>query len=150
MWHYRRGPVGRGYNNIPAFSSKSAGIKTTTIHRWTSQYYNERKMRTRLLTVNQIQRIPLVKTLLARLQGPVVQSVVSLTSSLGVISLNILADSIYNILIFFAEKMWVLALQKLLTFLQQKKIQHICVSLNVNFNESLTNDIVSFEQLGPD
>ena len=31
-----------------------------------------------------------------------------------------------------------------------KKFQHICVSLDVNFNESLTNDIVSFEQLGPD
>ena len=37
-------------------------------------------------------------------QGPVVQSVVSLTSSLRVISLTVLADSIYNILIFFAEK----------------------------------------------
>ena len=43
--------------------------------------------------------------------------------------------------------MWV-ALQKLLTFFQQK-FQHICVSLDVNFNDSLTNDIVSFEQLGP-
>ena len=54
-------------------------------------------------------------------------------------------------MIFFAKKMWVaFALQKLLTFFQQKKIQHICVSLNVNFNESLTNDIISFEQLGPD
>ena len=31
-----------------------------------------------------------------------------------------------------------------------KKFQHICISLNVNFNESLTNDVVSFEQLGPD
>ena len=40
-------------------------------------------------------------------QGPVVQSVVSLTSSLRVISLTLLADSIHNILIFFAEKMWV-------------------------------------------
>ena len=30
-----------------------------------------------------------------------------------------------------------------------KKFQHICVPLDVNFNESLTNDIVSFEQLGP-
>ena len=38
-------------------------------------------------------------------QGPVVQSVVNLTSSLRVISLTVLADSIYNILIFFAEKM---------------------------------------------
>ena len=45
-------------------------------------------------------------------QGPVVQSVVSLT---------VLADSIHNILIFFAEKMWVaFALQKLLTFFLQK------------------------------
>ena len=53
--------------------------------------------------------------------GPVVQSIVSLTSSLRVISLTVLADSIYNILIFFAEKMWVaFALQKLLTFFQQK------------------------------
>ena len=41
------------------------------------------------------------------------------------------------------------ALQKLLTFFS-KKLQHICVSLDVNFNESLTNDIVSFEQPGPD
>ena len=38
-------------------------------------------------------------------QGPVVQSVVSLMNSLRVISLTVLADSIYNILIFFAEKM---------------------------------------------
>ena len=82
--------------------------------------------------------------------GPVVQSVVSLTSSLRVISLTVLAHSIYNILIFFAEKMWVaFALQKLLTFFS-KKFQHIGVSLDQNFNESLTNDLVSFEQLGPD
>ena len=39
------------------------------------------------------------------LLGPVVQSIVSLTSSLRVISLTLLADSIYNMLIFFAEKM---------------------------------------------
>ena len=38
-------------------------------------------------------------------QGPVVQSVVSLTSSLRVISLTVLADLIHSILIFFAEKM---------------------------------------------
>ena len=45
--------------------------------------------------------------------------------------------------------MWVaFALQKLLTFFS-KKFQHICVSLDVNFNESLTNDVVGFEQLGP-
>ena len=38
-------------------------------------------------------------------QGPVVQSVVSLTSSLRVILLTVLADSMYIILKFFAEKM---------------------------------------------
>ena len=54
-------------------------------------------------------------------QGPFVQSFVSLTSLLRVISLTVLADSMYNILIFFAEKMWVaFVLQKLLTFFQQK------------------------------
>ena len=42
-----------------------------------------------------------------KILGPVVQSVVtcSLTSSLRVILLTVLADSIYNIMIFFAEKM---------------------------------------------
>ena len=83
-------------------------------------------------------------------QGPVVQSVVSLMSSLRVISLTVLADSMHNIPIFFAEKMWVaFVLQKLLRFFS-KKFQHICLSLDVNFNESLTKDVVSFEQLSPD
>ena len=78
--------------------------------------------------------------------GQVVQSIVSLTSSLRVISLTVLVDSIHNILIFFAEKMWVaFALQKLLTFFQQKISVYLRISLNVNFNKSLTNDIVSFE-----
>ena len=55
------------------------------------------------------------------MQGPVVQSVVSLTSSFRVILLTVLVDSIYNILIFFAEKILIaFALQKLLTFFQQK------------------------------
>ena len=62
-------------------------------------------------------------------QGPVVQSVVSLTSLLRVISLTVLADSIHNILIFFAEKMWVaFALQKLLTFFQQKISAYLCIT----------------------
>ena len=78
-------------------------------------------------------------------QGPVVQSVVSLTSSLRVISLTVLADSIYNFLKLFAEKMC-----KSYSHFFSKKFQNICVSLDVNFNKSLTNDVVSFEQLGPE
>ena len=73
--------------------------------------------------------------------GPVVQSVVSLTS-LRVISLTVLAVSIYNIMIFLLKKC-----EKLLTFFQQKI--SVYSRITGNFNELLTNDIVSFEQLGP-
>ena len=59
-----------------------------------------------------------LKSIATNNQGPVVQSVVSLTSTLRVISLTVLADSIHNVLIFFAEKMWVAF--ALLTFFQQK------------------------------
>ena len=40
-------------------------------------------------------------------QGPVVQSVVSLTSSLVVKMLTVLVSTISNSQVFFAEKMWV-------------------------------------------
>ena len=45
--------------------------------------------------------------------------------------------------------MWVaFALQKLLTFFQQKISAYMRIT-RCKFNESLTNDIVSFEQPGP-
>ena len=47
--------------------------------------------------------------------------------------LTVLGDSIYNIQIFF----------------QQKITAHLGIT-HVNFNKLLTNDIVSFEQLGPE
>ena len=61
---------------------------------------------------------------------------------------TVLADSIYNILIFLLKKCEYL-LESYLHFFS-KNFQHICVLLDIHFNESLTNDIVSFEQLGPD
>ena len=73
--------------------------------------------------------------------GPVVQSVVSLTSSLRIISLTVLADLLYSILIFLLKKY---------SYFFSKTFQHIYVSLDVIFYESLTNDVVSFEQLGPE
>ena len=57
------------------------------------------------------------------LLDPVVQSIVSLTSSLRVILLTVLANSVHNILIYFAEK-----LQKLLTFFQQKISAHLLMT----------------------
>ena len=53
--------------------------------------------------------------------------------------LTVLADLIYNILLFSLSY----------SHIFNKKFQHICVSLDVNFNELLTNDVISFEQLGP-
>ena len=60
----------------------------------------------RVCTVCSSLSVPIFRVITVTImQGSVVQSVVSLTSSLRVISLTVLADSIYNILIFFAEKM---------------------------------------------
>ena len=79
--------------------------------------------------LKQSRQLLLLLEVFADLLGPVVQSVVSLTSLLRVISLTVLADSIYSILIFFAEKMWVaFALQKLLTFFQQKISAYLCIT----------------------
>ena len=49
-------------------------------------------------------------------QGLVVQRVVSLTSSLRVILLTVLADSIHNILIFFAEKIHIFSAKRFSIF----------------------------------
>ena len=51
----------------------------------------------------------------------------------------------------FADKMReAFALQKLLTFFQQKILANLRYLKYVwNFNETLTNDVVSFEQPGP-
>ena len=42
------------------------------------------------------------------------------------------------------------ALQKLLTIFQQKILVYFNNINNQNFNEALTNDVVSFEQPSPD
>ena len=49
--------------------------------------------------------------------------------------------------------MWVAfanEMQKLLTFFSAKNISIYAISNDQSFNNTLTNDIVSFEQLGPD
>ena len=72
-------------------------------------------------------------------------------SSLRVISLTVLADKIHNILIFFAEKnVSSFCTAKATHIFSAKNFSIFALSLNVNFNELLTNDVVSFKQLGPD
>ena len=91
-----------------------------------------------------------VKPQIKQIQGPVVQSMVNLTSLLVVKMLTVLVG-------IFAEKMFVA--------FANAKATHIFFSKNNNsennnsiyaifndqsFNSMLTNDIVSFEQLGPE
>ena len=65
------------------------------------------------------------------IQGPVVQSIVSLTKSLVNDSLSLLVRLKSNVLIFFAEKMWgafaMQKMQKLLTFFRQKMAVFLCI-----------------------
>ena len=83
-------------------------------------------------------------------QGPVVQSIVSLTSSLSGQLVKFLWLYIQIHWNFFVEIMRkAFALQKLFTFFSTKNIG-IFWDINIwNFNISLTNDVVSFEQPGP-
>ena len=75
--------------------------------------------------------------------GPVVQSVVSLTSSLVVKMLTVRVSIISNSQVFLLNK------KMLLTFFS-KYISLYAIFNDQSFNDTLTNDIVSFEQLGPD
>ena len=81
--------------------------------------------------------------------GPVVQSIVSLTSSLR--GQLVKCFRLYN------QIHWYFLLQKWEKFLQCKSFSHFSNekywhiwNINVwNFNDTLTNNVVSFEQLGP-
>ena len=83
-------------------------------------------------------------------QGPVVQRIVNLTSSLVVKMLTVLVDAISNSQVFFAEK-------NVSSFCKCKSSSHFFsakilydIFNDQNFNDSLTNCIVNFQQLGPD
>ena len=73
------------------------------------------------ITVTSPEGLPIHLNLYARAQGPVVQSMVSLTSSLRGQLVKCFTTLLLSTLIFFVEKMReAFALQKLLTFFQQK------------------------------
>ena len=91
----------------------------------------------------------LIKTSLIH-QGPVVQSIVSLTSSLSGQLVKCFMTLQPKTLIFCVEKWEKLLHCKSFSHFFNKKYWHI-LDINVwNFNETLTNDVVSFEQPGPD
>ena len=89
--------------------------------------------------------------MITKYQGSVVQSIVSLTSSMVVKLLTDLVSTISNSQVFLLKKMWVA--------FENAKATHIFFSKNISiyaifndqsFNDTFTNDIVSFEQLSPD
>ena len=80
--------------------------------------------------------------------GPVVQSIVSLTSSLVVKMLTVLKNIISNSQVFLLKKKS--QMQKLLTFFFSKNISIYAIFNDQSFKDTLINDVVSFEQLGPD
>ena len=88
-----------------------------------------------------------------RQQGPVVQSIVSQTSSLVLKMLTVLVSSLSNSQVYllkknvssFCSKKHVSSFSRF--FFQQKVL---AIFNDQSFNETLTNGIVSFEQLGPE
>ena len=84
-------------------------------------------------------------------QGPVVQNIVSLMSSLVIKMLTVLVSTISNLQVFLLKKMWVaFANAKATHIFFSKNISIYAIFNDQSFNNMLTNDIVSFEQLGPD
>ena len=65
--------------------------------------------------------------------------------------LSVLISTISNSHVFLLKKMWVLLqMQKLLTFVFRKNIRVYAIFNDQSFNDTLTNDIVSFQQLSPE
>ena len=82
--------------------------------------------------------------------GPVVQSIISLTSPLVVKMLTVLVSTISNSQVFLLKKMWVaFANAKATHIFFSKNIGLYAIFNDQSFNDMLTNNIVSFEQLGP-
>ena len=81
--------------------------------------------------------------------GPVVQSIVSLMSSFRGQLVKYFTTLSPNTLIFFVENMWE-TFALLLTFFQQKNTGMFEKLTSENLTKCCINDIVSFEQPGPD
>ena len=85
-------------------------------------------------------------------QVPVVESIVSLTTSSRRQFVKNMQTTLSNPLLFFVEKICAsFPVQMILKFFQQKThTQWISNIYVLNFNETLTNEVVNFEQLAPD
>ena len=81
--------------------------------------------------------------------GPVVQSIVSLTTLLVVKMLNVLVSTISNSHVFLLKNVSSFCKCKSYSHFSSKNIKVNAIFNDQSFNNTLTNNIVSFEQLGP-
>ena len=82
-------------------------------------------------------------------QSPVVQSIVSLTSSLVVKIRTVLVSTISNSHVFLLKNVSNFCKCNNYSHFFNKNNSVNIIFNNQSFNDTLTNDIVSFEQLGP-
>ena len=81
--------------------------------------------------------------------GPVVQSIISFTSSLVVKMLTVLVSTISNLQVFLLKNVSSFCKCKSYSHFFSKNISIYAIFNDQSFNNTLTNDMVSFEQLGP-
>ena len=77
--------------------------------------------------------------------GPVVQSIVSLTSLLVVKMLTVQVSTVSNSQVFLLKNVSC----KSYSHFFRKNISVYAIFNDQSFNDTLTNDIISFQQLGP-
>ena len=92
----------------------------------------------------------LLKIIFICKQGPVVQSIVSITSLLVVKLLAVLVRTISNSQVFLLKNVSSFCKCKSYSHFSSKNISKYAIFNDQSFNNMLTNDIVSFEQLGPE
>ena len=81
-------------------------------------------------------------------QGPVVQSIISLTNSLVIKMLTVLVSRISNLQVFLLKNVSSFCKCKSYSHFFSKNISVYAIFNDQTFNDNLTNNIVSFEQLG--
>ena len=83
-------------------------------------------------------------------QGPVVQSILSLTSALVVKMLTVLVSTISDSHVVLLKHVSSFCKCRSYSYFFSKNIIIYAIFNDQCFNDTLTNDIVSFEQLGPE
>ena len=102
-----------------------------------------------MLLFTLMRTLTLTSTAASGGQGPVVQSILSLTSSLRGQLVKYFTTLQPNTLLFLLKKGDAFAVQKLLTFFNTFYWRTSDINI-LNFYQTLNNDVISFEQPGTD